>query len=55
MKLTTISSFVGRHTPRMLGQDAEFDVFISYRVASDAGHAELLFKLLTDAGFKVSE
>jgi hypothetical protein len=38
----------------MLGEDAEFDVFISYRVASDAGHVECLYNLLTNAGFKAS-
>ena len=31
----------------------EFDVFISYRVATDLPHVELLHKLLTKAGLKV--
>ncbi len=43
----------GKKVARMVGQTAEFDVFISYRVASDALHAELLFDLLTEAGIKV--
>ncbi len=39
--------FTGRHTARLVGMDPEFDVFISYRVASDAHHAEQLFNLLS--------
>jgi hypothetical protein len=38
---------------RMVGEDAEYDVFLSYRVASDVQHAELLYELLTEAGMKV--
>ena len=45
--------FTGRSVARMLGESAEFDVFISYRVASDASHASLLFDLLTSRGLKV--
>ena len=39
--------FTGRHTARLVGMAPEFDVFISYRVASDAHHAERLFDLLS--------
>jgi len=38
---------------RMPGDDAEYDVFISYRIASDRQHAELLHELLTNRGLKV--
>ena len=31
----------------------EFDVFISYRVSSDANHAEILYNLLTSIGLTV--
>ena len=39
--------FTGRHTARLVDMAPEFDVFISYRVASDAHHAEQLFSLLS--------
>jgi serine/threonine protein kinase len=45
--------FTGRNTARLVGMEPEFDVFISYRVASDAHHAELLFNLLTEKSIKV--
>ena len=45
--------FTGRHTVRMVGMAPEFDVFISYRVASDAHHAEQLFHLLSAHEIKV--
>ena len=38
---------------RQPGEKAEFDVFISYRVSSDAHHAEMLYKQLTAVGIKV--
>jgi serine/threonine protein kinase len=38
---------------RMVGQAAEFDVFISYRVASDVQHAEIVYNTLTEKGLKV--
>mmetsp|Transcript_19108 Transcript_19108/g.26270 ORF Transcript_19108/g.26270 Transcript_19108/m.26270 type:complete len:264 (-) Transcript_19108:332-1123(-) len=37
----------------MLGEVAEFDVFLSYRVQSDVKHAEILYDKLTSAGLKV--
>ena len=43
----------GRKAPRMLGESAEFDVFISYRVQSDLDHAEMIFDKLTAAGLRV--
>ena len=38
---------------RMVGEAATFDIFLSYRVASDFNNAEKLYKLLTEAGMKV--
>ena len=38
---------------RMVGEEAGYDVFISYRVASDAAHAELLYDMLTAQGKRV--
>lgn len=43
----------GKHAARLQGDKSEFDVFISYRVQSDARHAELLFESLTQKGLKV--
>ena len=37
----------------MVGETAEYDVFISYRVDSDAHHAEFLYDMMTQAGIKV--
>lgn len=54
MEQVLAHSFIsGRAAPRMLGEEPEFDVFISYRVRSDAEHAKLVYDKLTDAGFKV--
>ena len=38
---------------RMIGEAADFDVFISYRVESDSDHAAFIYKMLTAAGVKV--
>ena len=38
---------------RLVGESAAYDVFISYRVNSDAHHAEMLYNLLTGSGLKV--
>ncbi len=38
---------------RMIGESAEFDVFLSYRVESDSDHVAIIYKMLTDAGVKV--
>ena len=43
----------GQKVARLVGQEPEFDVFISYRVASDAHHAELLFNMLSARNIKV--
>jgi serine/threonine protein kinase len=43
----------GKVAVRMIGEEPEFDVFISYRVASDAHHAALLYERLTAVGLKV--
>jgi len=43
----------GKKAARMLGEVAEFDVFVSYRVQSDVKHAEILYDKLTEAGLKV--
>ena len=45
--------FSGRYTARLVGMAPEFDVFISYRVASDAHHAEQLFNTLSAREIKV--
>ena len=38
---------------RMIGDQAEYDVFLSYRVASDSQHVEKMYHLLTAQGLKV--
>lgn len=43
----------GRSVTRLLGQPPLYDIFLSYRVASDLHHAELLFNLLSKQGLKV--
>ena len=43
----------GKKAQRLVGEKAEYDVFISYRVASDMNHAERLYNLLTARGLKV--
>ena len=43
----------GRDASRLPGEEAEFDVFISYRVASDSHHAEMLYEMLSGKGLKV--
>ena len=54
MKQVLAHPFItGTQAPRMVGEEPEFDVFISYRVESDAAHAELLYNLLTKNGVKV--
>jgi serine/threonine protein kinase len=42
-----------KSTARMVGEEAEFDVFISYRVASDSDHARIIYEKLSAAGLKV--
>eukprot|EP01034_Spumella_vulgaris_P026156 gene26156-32691_t len=43
----------GKKGTRLVGEVPAFDVFISYRVASDAHHAEILYDMLTARGLKV--
>jgi serine/threonine protein kinase len=43
----------GAKATRLQGDPAEFDVFISYRVASDGEYAKVLYEKLTAAGVKV--
>ncbi len=43
----------GHAVARMIGETAQFDVFLSYRVASDSPHASLLYDLLTAEGLNV--
>lgn len=45
--------FTGRQAARLVGQEAEFDVFLSYRVASDRAYVTSVYKRLTEAGLKV--
>ena len=37
----------------MVGEKPKYDVFLSYRVQTDAQHAEKLYNLLTTAGLSV--
>ena len=43
----------GMKVARLVGEKPKYDVFLSYRVASDAQHLEKLYNLLTAQGFKV--
>jgi hypothetical protein len=43
----------GKSVARMAGEAAEFDVFLSYRVASDSDHVELVYQKLTERGLRV--
>ena len=43
----------GKKVARLVGENPEYDVFLSYRVASDSQHVEKLYNLLTAQGFKV--
>jgi len=43
----------GRPAVRLPGQTPAYDVFLSYRVASDAAYVEGLYDLLTDRGLRV--
>ena len=43
----------GRKVARLVGENPKYDVFLSYRVASDSQHVEKLYNLLTAQGFKV--
>ena len=43
----------GRRVARMIGEEAEYDVFLSYRVSSDSRHCELMYEMLTERGLRV--
>ena len=43
----------GKKSARLVGDEAEYDVFLSYRVNSDYYHAEYMYDLLTARGLKV--
>ena len=43
----------GKKAARMVGEEAAFDVFLSYRVKSDADHASQLYRLLSGVGVRV--
>ena len=43
----------GKKVARLVGEKPKYDVFLSYRVASDTPHVEKLYNLLTVQGFKV--
>ena len=43
----------GKKVARLVGEKSKYDVFLSYRVASDSLHVEKLYQLLTAQGFKV--
>lgn len=54
MKVIKHHSFLtGRSTARMPGEEAEFDIFISYRVASEKAMAKQLFDMLEAKGICV--
>ena len=43
----------GKQATRLSGEQSEYDVFLSYRVSTDAAHANLLYTALTQRGVKV--
>jgi serine/threonine protein kinase/Leucine-rich repeat (LRR) protein len=43
----------GQHPQRMQGEEAQYDVFLSYRVSSDSKHVEMFYNKLTEMGLKV--
>lgn len=43
----------GKIPTRMIGERPEFDVFLSYRVASDSHHVKIFYDKLTNKGLKV--
>ena len=43
----------GKRAARMIGEEAEYDVFLSYRVNSDFYHCKFLFEMLTERGLRV--
>lgn len=43
----------GKRISQLVSDEADFDVFLSYRVASDSHHASILYRMLTEAGLRV--
>jgi len=43
----------GTHATRLQGEPAVWDIFLSYRVQSDAGHVQMMYEALTAKGLKV--
>ena len=43
----------GKRAARMIGDEALYDVFLSYRVSSDSHHCELMHEMLTEKGLRV--
>ena len=43
----------GKKVARMIGEEAEYDVFLSYRVNSDMLHCKLMYEMLTEKGLRV--
>ena len=43
----------GKRAARMIGEEAEYDVFLSYRVNSDLLHCEMMYEMLTEKGLRV--
>ena len=52
-RVSAHSFLSGRKVARLIGEKPKYDVFLSYRVASDSPHVEKLYNLLTAQGFKV--
>ena len=43
----------GKRAARMIGEEAEYDIFLSYRVNSDFYHCKLMYEMLTERGLRV--
>ena len=43
----------GKRAARMIGEEAEYEVFLSYRVKSDSHHCKLMYEMLTERGLRV--
>lgn len=52
-RVLTHPFLTGRPCARLIGEVAAYDVFLSYRVNSDAEHANRIYKSLTERGVKV--
>ena len=43
----------GKRAARMIGEEAEYDVFLSYRENNNFHHCKLMYEMLTEKGLKV--